>query len=483
MAELSKESVACLFGDVLPTANLIQQGAQGSRLPATPMRSQGRDRMKITERPQKFQKGKGKGAKDKRTREESDHSSQDNLESQLLSMMGANLPAPRRCHSDSSVRQGVLRDVQDQGRGDHFDNHQRSGHALGGAQGGQKDGLFKAHCPVERRSARAANQNQIDGSQRGQGSQTHRAGLGHQAGYQGADVAATCVERGTAEGSASSGHGAVAALASGTSPRHGFGACLQSGGAEVSCDAAHGANIQGGNDRVHTRDQHERIATSSGARGADDIEPFRNLVVDRCPNETGAPQALCHRQAASALARQRVLALSLRNTGNLCYQNAFAMAWLWAVIWASSFQVDGHAPRELRRCVNLVAALLNGACDSLVKAIPWSAILQGWSRPYRQHDVGAFACHALAKLRNDLMFGTWIARLADPISRDLDSGPQHLPITIAIPEGASSIQECIQAWHQQHTLHALGWPRPYWCFSWVASDSVQADMSPSIEAS
>ena len=87
MAELSKESVACLFGDVLPTANLIQQGAQSSRLPATPMRGQGRDRLKITERPQKFQKGKGKGAKDKRTREESDHSSQDNLETQLLSMM------------------------------------------------------------------------------------------------------------------------------------------------------------------------------------------------------------------------------------------------------------------------------------------------------------------------------------------------------------------------------------------------------------
>ena len=369
---------------------------------------------------------------------------------------GANLPAPRRCHSDSSVGQGVLRDVQDQGRGDNFDNHQRSGHTLGGAQRGQEDGLFKAHCPVERRSARAANQNQIDGSQRRQGSQTHRAGLGHQAGSQGADVAATCVERGAAEGSASSGHGAVAALAGGTSPGHDPGACLQSSGAEVSCDATHGAHIQGGDDRVHTRDQHERIATSSGARGADDVEPFRHLVVDRCPNETGAPQALCHRQAATALARQRVLALSLRNTGNICYQNAFAMAWLWAVIWASSFQVDGHAPRELRRCVHLVATLLNGACDSLVKAIPWSAILQGWSRPHRQHDVGAFACHALAKLRNDLMFGNWIARLADPISRDLDSGPQHLPITVVIPEGASSIQECIQAWHQQHTLHALG---------------------------
>ena len=208
---------------------------------------------------------------------------------------GANLPAPRRCHSDSSVGQGVLRDVQDQRSGDHLDNHQRSGHTLGGAQGGQEDGLFKAHCPVERRSARAANQNQIDGGQRGQGPQTHRAGLGHQAGSQRADVAATCVERGAAEGSASSGHGAVAALAGGTSPRHGPGACLQSSGAEVSCDAAHGAHIQGGDDRVHTRDQHERIATSSGARGADDVEPFRHLVVDRCPNETGAPQALCHR--------------------------------------------------------------------------------------------------------------------------------------------------------------------------------------------
>lgn len=77
MAELSKASVSCLFGDILPAASLLRQEGQGLRQPATPQRGHGRDGAKPAERPQKFQKGKGKGAKDKRAREESDHSSQD----------------------------------------------------------------------------------------------------------------------------------------------------------------------------------------------------------------------------------------------------------------------------------------------------------------------------------------------------------------------------------------------------------------------
>ena len=87
MAELSKASVSCLFGDILPAASLLRQEGQGLRQPTTPQRGHGRDGAKPAERPQKFQKGKGKGAKDKRAREESDHSSQDHPESQLLSMM------------------------------------------------------------------------------------------------------------------------------------------------------------------------------------------------------------------------------------------------------------------------------------------------------------------------------------------------------------------------------------------------------------
>ena len=132
------------------------------------------------------------------------------------------------------------------------------------------------------------------------------------------------------------------------------------------------------------------------------------------------------------------------------------MSWLWAVVCTNAVQVGEHACGGLGRSAGLVQSLLAGTCDNLVKVISWSAVLQGWSRPQRQHDVGAFACHALAKLRSELMVGSWIARRADPISRDLDSGPQHLPITVQIPEGASTIQECVEAWHHQDALHALG---------------------------
>jgi len=136
------------------------------------------------------------------------------------------------------------------------------------------------------------------------------------------------------------------------------------------------------------------------------------------------------------------------------------MSWIWSLVGTTAFQVGGYSHGGLGRCAGLVQSLLAGNCDSLLKVLRWSAVLQGWSRPQRQHDVGAFACHALAKLRNELMVGHWIARRADPVSRDLDTGPQHQPITIPIPDGASTLQECVEAWHRQHALHALGAASP-----------------------
>ena len=47
----------------------------------------------------------------------------------------------------------------------------------------------------------------------------------------------------------------------------------------------------------------------------------------------------------------------------------------------------------------MVEALLGGAVDRLTRVFAWSAVLLNWSRPQLQHDVGAFASHALAKLR------------------------------------------------------------------------------------
>ena len=96
MADLTRESVSCLFGDILPATSLLNQETRGGRPPATPLRNQGGssgDKNRPSERPQKFQKqqkGKGKGDKGdkaKRQREESEPSSGVSPNSQMLSMM------------------------------------------------------------------------------------------------------------------------------------------------------------------------------------------------------------------------------------------------------------------------------------------------------------------------------------------------------------------------------------------------------------
>ena len=134
-----------------------------------------------------------------------------------------------------------------------------------------------------------------------------------------------------------------------------------------------------------------------------DTEQLVPVATDRCAHETGASEALRASKEASAHDRRQVLALALRNTGNSCYQNAFVMTWLWALVRATSLQVGGHPHDGLGRCRGLFQALLGGSCDSLTKVFAWSVVLQNWSRPQRQHDVGAFAFHALAKLRNNFL--------------------------------------------------------------------------------
>ena len=369
---------------------------------------------------------------------------------------GTDLSATRGLHSDSATGQGLLPDVQDQGRGNDPGDHQRSCQTLGGTQGGQKDRLCEADRPPERCAPRAAGQSLQDGGERGQSTQVDRAGLGLQAGRPGTHVATACLEHGEPERYSPPGLGATPPHSGGSGPRSASGACLQPGGAEVSCYEADGPDLQRGDVGVCARDQHEGVQAHASSRCFGDVEPLRHVVVDRGSHAARASQALRAGQEDSTLACERVLALSLRNTGNTCYQNAFVMSWLWAVVCTNAVQVGEHACGGLGRSAGLVQSLLAGTCDNLVKVISWSAVLQGWSRPQRQHDVGAFACHALAKLRSELMVGSWIARRADPISRDLDSGPQHLPITVQIPEGASTIQECVEAWHHQDALHALG---------------------------
>ena len=130
------------------------------------------------------------------------------------------------------------------------------------------------------------------------------------------------------------------------------------------------------------------------------------------------------------------------------------MSWLWSITNATH-QVREHGD-GLGRSAPLVSALLSGNHNRLSGIFHWSSILQGWSRPQIQHDVAAFATRALTRLRSPVMYGTWCAKREDPHCRVVDEGPLHLPLPIAIPAEAATLQECLDSWHQQDALHAVG---------------------------
>ena len=194
--------------------------------------------------------------------------------------------------------------------------------------------------------------------------------------------------------------------------------------------------------------------TPESSRGTGTAEQLRALVPCGSQIEARGPQEVLGGEQAAAPTCRQVLTLSLRNPGNLCYQNAFVMSWLWSITNATH-QVREHGD-GLGRSAPLVSALLSGNHNRLSGIFHWSSILQGWSRPQIQHDVAAFATHALTRLRSPVMYGTWYAKREDPHCRVVDEGPLHLPLPIAIPAEAATLQECLDSWHQQDALHAVG---------------------------
>ena len=372
----------------------------------------------------------------------------------------ATSPTPRGLNQHPPIGQGLQHDVQDLRRRDDPGHGPQLGGPLERASGNQENGLCKEDCLVQGCAARASDTGEEHDRKRGEDQGTDQAGLDVQTGWQGTHVAPSDVERGAPEGCAMSGHGTVAELPSGASFGGAVGACMQSGDSQVPCQKTYGPDIQERHAGIHVGGKPQGHKSGTGARGARDTVQLFPMATDRCALETGATEALRASKEASAHDRRQVLTLALRNTGNSCYQNAFVMTWLWALVQVTSLQVGGHPHDGLGRCRGLFQTLLGSTCNSLAKVFAWSAVMQTWSRPQRQHDVGAFAFHALAKLRNNFLIGNWASRRMDPICRTLDTGPQHLPIAIEIPTNVGTIQDCIEAWHQQSATHALGSASP-----------------------
>ena len=369
---------------------------------------------------------------------------------------GAIVPPARGLHQHSPHGQSICDDVSHERRRDDASYPEGLGGPMAGAKGFGEDGMRKADCVVEGSTPGTADARQGHAGEGGQDTAADQTGLDDEAGRQGADVAAPGLECPDAEGYPLSGSRPPPAQSGNEVSGDGSGACQQPGSATLPLYAPTGKRVLRRHYGLPPGNQSAGSSAASGSRCSQSTLQFSTVVSDRSPPENGKPQAFIGGQQVAADPSQRVLSLVLRNSGNLCYQNAFVMSWIWAILRANAQADDDQHGDRLGRGAALIQALLSGLHYRLAGVFAWTPILLDWPRPQLQHDVAAFASHALPRLRSALMSGLWLAKREDPHCRTVDEGPLHMPLPIPIPDGACTLQECVDAWHQQDALHALG---------------------------
>ena len=224
-------------------------------------------------------------------------------------------------------------------------------------------------------------------------------------------------------------------------------------------------------------------ASLSVLQGRDGTVPTGNLEQGGCTAESascplravqfvdlvhGGGQATCRNTAqissGSEVAKarlQQVATLTLQNPHNVCYQHAFICSWAWTML--QHVTVQGPPRIDLNLVGNgavLLTQLLDAQPSRLVHLPAWVSLMRHWRRPQEQHDAGEFASHALKHLCPASMQGRWVARIADPLPRDVDTGPLLQPLPLPIPKRATTVQECVEAWHGQAAVHGLEAPTP-----------------------
>ena len=150
------------------------------------------------------------------------------------------------------------------------------------------------------------------------------------------------------------------------------------------------------------------------------------------------------------------------------------MSWLWSITNATH-QVREHGD-GLGRSASLVSTLLSGNHNRLSGIFHWSSILQGWSRPQIQHDVAAFATHALTRLRSPVMMARGMRKerthIAVLLMRDRFISPSPLPSQL-------KLSHCRSAWIRGISkMHCMqwGWLRPYLRCNSAGSGTDPTDM-------
>ena len=170
----------------------------------------------------------------------------------------------------------------------------------------------------------------------------------------------------------------------------------------------------------------------------------------------GCAEALATGAAVAEAGHDKVRTLAFQNPNNYCYQHSFVVTWMWTMLHAHAAQ--GY--RDLRtdcigRGYQLMQQILPQQPCRLHHALAWGTYIQTWRRQQAQHDVGEFAMHMLRLLNPVCMRGEWQSRVQDPATRTLDTGGLNAPVGLHIPVHATTVQECVNAWHSQPAIHGF----------------------------
>ena len=143
----------------------------------------------------------------------------------------------------------------------------------------------------------------------------------------------------------------------------------------------------------------------------------------------------------------------LGNTGSFCYANSICLA--IAVAWDESCG-DSLVRRLIRKIKRSSGNLLH-----LCKQGEWRELTLQWQDPQRQHDAAEFLLHlvqvdaALCHLSSWKVINNALSQM-EGIPRDLGGrGCILVPTRNAAGVSYRTLQDCVQAWHEQMLLHVL----------------------------
>ena len=143
----------------------------------------------------------------------------------------------------------------------------------------------------------------------------------------------------------------------------------------------------------------------------------------------------------------------LHNPSNQCYINALAYAYLWCHHWleAPEYQLFGRSIQAWRDILYTSQRPL-----VISRLESWKQLLRGWRQPATQHDVADFMSHIFAIMQPPQLQARWEARLATMQgTKCKDGGALHTPIVLHLQATHATLQDCINAWHQQARPHVL----------------------------